>query len=102
MICYSQARRGKEKGKISDAGNVTFEGKRKYISPDVFSLAKSLSVDKVPDDVDGTAIFIVKINEGRDLSKLKGTRPWGTTYTSYTKSHSNEKGHRLIMECRGT
>ena len=83
-------------------GNVSFQGKRRYISPSAFSSANSLSVDRVPDDVNGTVVFMLKINEERDLSKLKGGRPWAKAYTSYTKSHPKEKGPRLLMDCRGT
>ena len=56
------------------------------------------NVDKVPDEENGTVIYFVKINKERDLCNLKAARPWGKTYTSYTRSRPKEKGPRLLKK----
>ena len=60
-----------------------------------------VSVDAIPDDINGVVLYEVPINDPKGLKNMKGCRPWGKIMTSPTADHPKSIGTRLLTNCRG-
>ena len=77
--------------------SVSFRGKKRYISMEVYSDIAPLKVEAVPQNVDGTAVYVVPYKNGYD--NCKGGRRWGPSITSARAAF--KEGPRHVYNCRG-
>ena len=80
-------------------GDITYMGKRKYVHDYVYDVVQPVTYDFVPDDIDGTTVYIVPLQASGKVNNYKRTRPWGYGQTSKSKSFT--KGPRLLYNSRG-
>ena len=81
-------------------GDITYRRKRKYVHHYVYDDVQSITCDFVPDDINGTTVFIVPLQASAKMKNCKGTRLQGYGQTSKSKSFT--KGPRLLYNCRGS
>ena len=80
--------------------DITYMWKRKYVHHYVYDDVQSITCDFVPDDINGTTVYIVPLQASGKMNNCKGTSVWGYGQTS--KSKSLRKGPRLLYNCRGS
>ena len=80
-------------------GDTTYMEKRKYVHEFVYNDVQPITCDFVPDDINGTTVYIVFLQESGKINSCKGTRPW--EYSQTSKSKLFTKGPRLLYNCRG-
>ena len=80
-------------------GDTTYMGKRKYLHEFVYNDVQPITCDFVPDDINGTTVHIVFLQESGKINSCKGTRPREYSQTSRSKLFT--KGPRLLYNCRG-
>ena len=81
-------------------GDITYRRKRKYVHHYVYDDVQSITCDFVPDDINGTTVYIVPLQASAKMKNCKGTRLQGYGQTSKSKSFT--KGPRLLYNCRGS
>ena len=80
-------------------GDKTYMGKRKYVHDYVYDGVQSITCDFTPNDINGTTMYVVPLQASEKMNNCKGTRPWGYSQTS--KSKSFMKGP-ILYSCRGS
>ena len=54
---------------------VKFRGNRRYINPVIFQKIRPVSMDAVPQEIDGTCVYVVPLDPNGKLQNCKGGRP---------------------------